>query len=128
MTGASYTAVRDVMSPKPLTVDGLATVADAIALMREKKVSSLVIEKRHEGDEPGLLAVHDIAEKVIGPDRAPERVSVYEIMSKPVVTVDAEMDVKYAVRLLARFHLTRALVEDKDEIVGIVTLRDMVLR
>ena len=49
-------------------------------------------------------------------------------MSKPAVTVDAEMDIKYAIRLLTRFGLSRALVMEKDELIGLVTLRDMVLR
>jgi CBS domain-containing protein len=49
-------------------------------------------------------------------------------MSKPVITVDSEMDIKYAIRLLARFGLSRALVEEKDKLIGIVTLRDMVFR
>jgi len=128
MTDRPYISVRDVMSPTPHTIDGLAPVSQAIALMREKQVSSLVIDKRHKGDEWGIVVVHDIAEKVIGLDRSPDRVSVHEIMSKPVITVDSEMDIKYAIRLLARFGLSRALVEEKDALIGIVTLRDMVFR
>ena len=128
MSEPKYTAVREVMTPDPLTIDGLARVSQAIEIMGAEKISSLVIKKRHEGDEWGLLTVHDMAAKMIGPDRAPDRVSVYEVMSKPVVTVDAEMDIKYAVRLLARFSLSRALVTEKDALIGIVTLRDMVLR
>jgi len=128
MTDQPYVSVRDVMSPAPTTIDGLAPVSDAIAIMREKDLSSLVIDKRHKGDEWGLIVVHDIAEKVIGLDRSPERVSVHEIMSKPVITVDSEMDIKYAIRLLARFGLSRALVEEKDELIGLVTLKDMVFR
>jgi CBS domain-containing protein len=123
-----YVSVRDVMSPAPRTIDGLAPVSDAITIMRENDLSSLVIDKRHKGDEWGLIVVHDIAEKVIGLDRSPERVSVHEIMSKPVITVDSEMDIKYAIRLLARFGLSRALVEEKDELIGLVTLKDMVFR
>ena len=96
--------------------------------MRREGTRSLVIEKRHEGDEYGLIVIHDIAEKVIAAGRAPERVSVYEIMSKPAVTVDAEMDIRYAIRLLTRFDLSRALVMEKDVLIGVVTLRDMVLR
>jgi CBS domain-containing protein len=128
MTDQPYISVRDVMSPAPQTIDGLAPVSEAIELMREKKVSSLVIDKRHKGDEWGIVVVHDVAEKVIGLDRSPDRVSVHEIMSKPVITVDSEMDIKYAIRLLARFGLSRALVEEKDKLIGIVTLRDMVFR
>jgi len=125
---ASYTSVRDTMTPKPRCIDGLAPVSEAIEIMRKEGIRSLVIEKRHEGDEYGLIVIHDIAAKVVGQGRAPERVSVYEIMSKPAVTVDAEMDIKYAIRLLTRFSLSRALVMEKDELIGIVTLRDMVFR
>ncbi len=122
------TPVRDVMTPNPVMIDGLATVSEAVELMRDNNISSLIINKRDESDEYGVLAVHDIAEHVISRDRAPERVSVYEIMSKPVLSVDADMNLKYAVRLLFRFKLTRALVPENGKIAGLVTLRDMVLR
>jgi CBS domain-containing protein len=128
MSDTSYTRVRQVMTPEPCVIDGLATVAEAIALMRRDGVSSLVIDRRHEGDEYGLVVVTDIAAKVVGADRSPERTNVYEIMSKPVLTVDADMDIKYAVRLIARFGLSRALVTENGGLVGIVTMRDMVMR
>ena len=48
-------------------------------------------------------------------------------MTKPVLTVDAEMNVKYAVRLMSRFGLSRAVVTEGREPVGLVTLRDIVL-
>ena len=128
MTGRSYTKVRDVMPPSHKVIDGLATVRAAIDLRRQEHVGSRVIDRRHEGDEFGMLVVHDIADKVIGRDRSPDRTSVYEIMSKPVLSLDADMDVKYAIRLLTRFHLTRALVTEQGDLVGIVTMRDMVIR
>jgi signal-transduction protein with cAMP-binding, CBS, and nucleotidyltransferase domain len=128
MTETPYTPVRDVMTDKPFVIDGLATVAQAVELMREQSISSLVIDRRHEGDEYGILAVHDIAEKIISRNLSPERVNVYEIMSKPVLSVDVGMNLKYAIRLLFRFKLTRALVLENGKIAGIVTLRDMVLR
>lgn len=128
MNEGSYTSVRDVMTPNPRIVAGLATVSQAVALMREHGVSSLVIDKRHPGDEYGIVVMQDIAAKVIGENRSAERTSVYEIMSKPVLVVDADMDIKYAIRMLARFSLSRALVTDAGKLVGIVTMRDMVLR
>jgi signal-transduction protein with cAMP-binding, CBS, and nucleotidyltransferase domain len=128
MSETDFTRVREVMTPSPTLIDGLATVAQAIALMREKAISSLVIDRRHEGDEYGLLVVTDIAERVVAEDRAPERTNVYEVMTKPVLTVDCEMDIKYAIRLLARFHISRALVTRHGTLAGLVTMRDMVLR
>ncbi len=127
-TAKGYIRVREVMTPSPRVIEGLATVRQAVELMRDNRVSSLVIDRRHEGDEYGMVTVHDIAGQVIGPDRSLDRVSVYEIMSKPVLTVDVDMDVKYAIRILTRFRLSRALVTDKGTMVGIVTLRDMAIR
>lgn len=121
--------VGDVMTAEVRTIGRMATVADAIAAMREAGVSSLVVERRDAEDEFGLIVVTDIAREVIARDRAAERVNVYEVMSKPVLTLPVAMQVRYAVRLLVRFCVSRALVVDGNRApVGIVTLRDLVLR
>ena len=128
MTENTRTNVGEVMTPSPRVIDGLATVREAVELMRNNSISSLVIDRRDERDEFGLVVVSDIAEKVIAQGRSLARTNVYEIMSKPVLTVDGAMDIKYALRLLGRFGLSRALVTDGGALVGIVTMRDMVLR
>ncbi len=120
--------VRDLMVEELHTIDGLATVADALVLMKRHGVSSLVVNRRNEDDELGLVVVADLARGVIADNRAPERVNVYEIMSKPLLTLPEEMLARYAVRLLTRFELSRAVVIDHDRnAVGIVTLRDLVM-
>jgi CBS domain-containing protein len=123
-----YVSVREVMTPAPFEIDGLATVREALDVMRSERVSSVVVSKRHTGDEFGLVVVHDIAEHIVVRDQSPDRTNVYEVMSKPVVTLDADMDIKYAVRLLHRFGISRALVLESGDLIGIVTLRDLVLR
>ena len=128
MTDPRDLLVGDVMSTTVRTIERTATVHQAIELMRESDVSSLAVERRDETDEYGLLVVSDIAREVIAENRSPDRVNVYEIMSKPVVTLSANMMIRYAVRLLVRFNLSRALVVDATRTpVGIVTLRDMVV-
>ena len=128
MSDSSPTRVGDVMTPNPSVIDGLATVRQALNTMKEQGLSSLVIDRRDDDDEYGLITVRDIAEKVIGQNRSPDRVSVYEIMTKPVLTLEERMVLRYAVRLLTRLGAGRALVVDKGELNGIVTLRDMTLR
>ena len=123
-----YNTVRAVMSPMPAPIDGMATVHEALELMRENDVYSLVVERRRPGDEYGMVVVSDIANKVIAHNRSPDRVNIYEIMSKPVLTVSADMEIKYAIRLLGRFGLSRGVVVDGNEAVGFVTLTDMVFR
>ncbi|HSO43061.1 MAG TPA: CBS domain-containing protein [Rhodospirillales bacterium] len=121
--------VGDVMSPMVRMIALTASVAEALEAMRDAGVSSLVVERRDDNDEFGLIVVTDIAREVVAKDRAADRVNVYEVMSKPVLTVPVDMQSKYAVRLLVRFNLSRALVVDETRSpVGIVTLRDLVLR
>ncbi len=128
MSSENKLRVRDAMTTSVRTIEAMATVADAIQAMREAGVSSLVVERRDDADEFALLVVSDVAREVFAKNRAADRVNVYEIMSKPVLTVPADMLVKYAVRLLVRFDLSRALVVgERREPVGIITLRDMVL-
>ena len=124
------TAIRvsDLMGTELHTIDGLATVAEAIASMKRLQISSLVVNRRHDDDELGIVTVSDMAREVITHNRAPERVNVYEIMSKPALTVRSGMLAKYAVRLLVQFRVSRALViDDQGTPVGLVTLRDLVL-
>ena len=121
--------VGDVMVTEVISIDGLATVSDAMALMRRRNVNSLVVNRRDDNDEIGLVLVSDIARQVIAPNRSPDRVNVYEIMSKPVWTLPPDMLARYAVRLLARFDVSRAVVVDNERNpVGIVTLSDLTLR
>jgi len=128
MSTKGYVTTGEVMTPSPKMVHGLTTVQEAIEIMREHVISSVVVDRRYEGDEYGLLVVTDIATKLIAKDRSPRRTNVYEIMTKPVLCVDKDMDIKYASRLLAHFRISRALVTDSGDLAGIVTLRDMVLR
>ncbi len=128
MSQQPFVTVREVMSTSPQVVDGLATVREAVDVMREHGVSSVIVDRRDRGDEYGIVVVHDVAEQVIGRNRSPDRTNVYEIMSKPVVSLDAGMNIKYASRLLFRFGLSRAVVMENGDLVGLVTLRELVLR
>ena len=124
-----YIKVAEIMSRDVRTIDSMATVRQAMEKMAGEGVSSLVVERRDETDEFGVLVVADIAREVVARNHSFDRVQVYEVMSKPVVSIDPGMDLRYAIRLLVRFGLSRALVLGDDrQILGMVTLRDMVLR
>jgi predicted transcriptional regulator len=124
-----YIKVDEVMTRDLHTVDSMATVREAMEKMTREHVSSLVVDRRDEKDEYGVIVVTDIAREVVAANLSFDRVQVYEVMSKPVVYVDPDMDLRYAIRLLVRFGLSRALVLGSDrKIRGMVTLRDMVLR
>jgi signal-transduction protein with cAMP-binding, CBS, and nucleotidyltransferase domain len=120
--------VSEVMIGDVRSIDRLATVSDAAALMRSHSITSLVVNRRDADDEAGLIDIQGIAREVIARNRAPDRVHVYEVMTKPVVSLPATMLVRYAVRHLTTLGLRRALVVDQERnVIGIVALRDMVL-
>lgn len=128
MTETKYETVKDVMSDNMIMIDGLTTISNALNIMRKNEISSLIINRRDESDEYGLLTAWDIANEVVVPDKNPERISAYQIMQKPVLSMRANMNVRYAIRLLSKFKVSRALVIEDDKAIGIVTLRDMLLR
>ncbi len=128
MSKRQVTRVRDVMKGDFDLVDGMATVADALDTMLHVETKCLIVRKQHQDDEFGMVTLSDIARKVLAVDRAPERVNIYEIMTKPVIAVDPQMDIRYCARLYDRFDISRALVVENREIVGIVSYTDMVLK
>ncbi|TIH18106.1 CBS domain-containing protein [Marinifilum sp. JC120] len=119
--------VQDVMNGDVQTVDGMASAKEAAEIMRSSKVSELLVSKRNEDDAWGIITVSDLIGKVLVPDRDAGSIYVYEIMTKPVITIPAQMDIRYAVRLLHRTDVQRAPVEHMGEIVGMVTLQSLIL-
>lgn len=117
---------RDVMHEKHLELDGMATVAEALAAMKAEKSDVVIVKKRDEHDAFGIVLLSDIAKKVMARDRAPERVNVYEIMSKPVIPVDPDLDVRYAARMFDRFGLSNAPVIENGKVIGVVSYAELV--
>ena len=120
--------VSDIMSTRYQTVDGMMTVAEAIEKLKVDNSIALIVEKRHDNDEYGIVLLRDIANEVLAKDRAPERVNVYEIMSKPVVSVDPDMDIRYCARLFSKLGFSYAPVIDNGKLMGMVSYSQLVLK
>ena len=118
---------RDVMHKQILSIDGMLTAREAADRMRSERVFSLLVKKRHANDAWGILVVQDLIKGVIIPGRSPDDVHVYEIMTKPIITVPADMDIRYAARLIYRAGVRRAPVEDKGELIGMISLCSLIL-
>lgn len=127
MNARNWGKVRDCMRTTVTEVDGTMDVLSALKVMKQVGATSLIVKRRDENDEYGLLLFSDIAKKVIARDRAPERVDVYEIMAKPVLTVRPDMEIRYCARLFENFGISHAPVVENGEIVGIVSFYLLVL-
>ncbi|MCW8901560.1 MAG: CBS domain-containing protein [Gammaproteobacteria bacterium] len=128
MTQKNIVRVRDVMKQGFDVIDGMTTVSEALKKMKHIETKTLIVDKRHDDDEYGVVLISDIAKQVLAKDRAPDRVNVYEVMAKPVISVDPNMDIRYCARLFENFGLSRAPVIECGKMVGIVSFTDMVLR
>jgi len=120
--------VSDVMKKNFDIIDGMTTISNALNKMKHIDTKTLIIDKRDENDEYGVVLISDIAKQVLAKDRSPDRVNVYEVMAKPAISVDPNMDIRYCARLFENFGLSRAPVIECGKMVGIVSFTDMVLR
>jgi predicted transcriptional regulator len=128
MTTKDIIRVSDVMKRNFDVIDGMTTVADALKKMKHIETKTLIVDKRDDNDEYGVVLISDIAKQVLAKNRAPDRVNVYEVMAKPVISVEPNMDIRYCARLFEKFGLSRAPVIENGKMVGIVSFTDMVLR
>jgi len=127
MNTQSWGQVRDCMRTEVTEVDGTLDVLSALKVMKKVGATSLIVKRRDDRDEYGLLQFSDVAKQVIAKNRAPERVSVYEVMAKPVLSVRPDMEIRYCARLFENFGISHAPVVENDQIVGIVSFYLLVL-
>ena len=128
MNSPKNVRVADVMKKEFDLVDGKLTVREALLSMKHPETRALIIDRLDSDDEYGLVLISDIAKKVLAADRSPDRVNLYEIMAKPVLSVSPGMNIRYYARLLERFGIMRAPVISNGQVVGIVSFHDLVLQ
>jgi len=115
----------DLMTKEVKMIDGSASVTEAVMKMRQEKVSSLVVDHRNQDDAYGILTRKDIVNKVVDPGKDPNALKVFEIMSKPLITVSPGLQIKYCARLMHHAGIRRAPVFDGKNIIGILSNTDI---
>ena len=117
--------VEEIMTKKLEIISAEASIYDAIERMIDKRIRSLLVKPGDERDVYGVITVRDIVYKALGKNLDLNKMKVFEIMSKPVVSVDKGVDVEHAVNLMTKSHITRVFVNEGETIVGIVSLLDV---
>ncbi len=120
--------VEKVMTPKEklIIISPMATVREAIKLMKEHKVRSIVVEKRSHGGAYGLVTFKNILQSIVAEDGDIDLLNVYDIASTPAFSVSTKLDVKYAARMMVQNSIKRLLVIDNNELHGILTMTDII--
>lgn len=128
MPNARGMKAADIMHKGVETISSSATVAAALRKMQQLKISSLIVERRNKDDAYGILTKTDIVTKVIeaGPKRKNlSNIKVFEIMSKPLVTVSPGLAIKYCTRVMKKSGVSRVPVFDGKQIVGVLSMTDI---
>lgn len=120
--------VKDIMTPKSklITVSPMASVREALKLMREHKVRSVVVEKTSPSGAYGLVTFKNILQSIVAEDGDIDLLNVYDIANTPAISVSAELDIKYAARMMVTSSIKRLLVIDNNELYGILTMSDII--
>lgn len=116
----NFKKAKDIASDKLFFIDGLSSVRDAVQLMKKENIHALIIQKRNNADANGIITVHDIIKGVIIQGKTLDEVSVYEIMTKPVFSISAYLNVKYVPRLMYNYNVRIAPIEENGEYIGII--------
>jgi CBS domain-containing protein len=117
-------SIRDVMTQDPRSLQSGASAVEAARLMRDEDAGLIPVV---EGDKlVGTVTDRDIAVRVVAEGRSPQSVTVGEIASRDLVTIDPQQELDEALRLMARHQVRRLpVVEEDGKLVGIVAQADI---
>lgn len=118
--------VKDIMKSNVATISAFATVREGMNIMRSQGIKSLVVDKGNEHDAYGLVTYNDILKTIVAEEGDIDLINVYDICTKPALIVSRELDVKYVARLMVNMNIQRILVTNANELVGIITMNDIV--
>ena len=118
---------RDIMTNRVVTIQSLATVSEALDLMRKNKVHELVVERSGPEDAFGIITDEDIVYNVIAEGEDPIAVQVYEVMMKPCVVVNPDLGVEFVAKLFANVGIRCAPVI-QEKLLGIISVSDILHR
>jgi CBS domain-containing protein len=119
--------VKDIMieADRIVKVSPMMPIREALNIMREKKVKSLVVDKLKPHDAYGMLTYKNILTSIVANDGDIDLLRVYDIYSKPAFQVSEQLDVKYAAQIMVKGGVKRLLVIDNNELEGILTMTDI---
>lgn len=117
--------VKDVMVTDTINISPFATVREALSIMKQHKVKSLIVERKHEHDAWGLISYTNVMKAIIAEDGDIDLLNVYDICAKPVISVGENLALRYAARLMTEHRVKRLLVLADNELKGFVVMDDI---
>jgi CBS domain-containing protein len=117
------TKIRSLMVKKVFTLQASASAYEAVKLMNQNKIGSLVIVRN--GETVGILTERDLLERVLEKCKNPKETQVFEVMTNHVITGNPDMEIPEAARLMFENKVKKLPIVEGNALVGIVTLTDI---
>ena len=117
--------VKDVMISNVVTISPFAKMREALSLMKQHQIKSLVVEKQNAHDAYGLITYSDVLKIVIAEDGDIDLLNVYDICAKPVISVGEDLGIKHVAKLMTTHRVKRLLVVNNNELVGMIAMNDI---
>ena len=120
--------VENVMTPsnKLIKVSPMATVREALELMKKNSIRSIIVDKVHPNGAYGLITFKNILQSIVAEDGDIDLLNVYDISSTPAISVSAKLDIRYASQMMIKNSIKRILILDNNELKGILTMTDII--
>ncbi|MFN2287508.1 MAG: CBS domain-containing protein [Chromatocurvus sp.] len=118
--------VREAMVTDVVTISPFSTLRDALWVMKERSVKSLVVERHDIHDAFGMLTFTHLLKVIIAEDGDIDLINVYDVCAKPALSVHPDLATRHAAHLMQEHNLKRLLVTENNSMVGIVTSNDLV--
>lgn len=120
--------VNDVMVPEVVTISPYSTLREALTAMKERQVKSLVVERQHAHDAYGMLSYRELLQTVVAEEGDVDLLNVYDAATIPSITVNKDLSVRQAAALMSRYQLSRLVVVEGNQLVGLLAMNDILAR
>lgn len=117
---------KDLMVRDVVTIEPTATLRQAISLMKKHQIKCLVVDKRNANDAYGMVTYSTVVKTVSAESGDIDLINVYDVYTKPVLSVGEDLNIKYVARLMTEYQVKRVLVCNNNEMSGLITMHDIV--
>ena len=118
--------VEDMMVADVVTISPMAKLREAMEIMRDRNIKSLVVERRSESDSWGMLTYTMLLRTIVHEEGDIDLINVYDIAAKPALSVPRQLDLRQAVSMMLQIGVKRLTVTNNNELEGILTMNDII--
>ena len=125
-TSQEKQVVEHMMVADVVTISPMAKLREAMEVMRDRNIKSLVVERRSGSDAWGMLTYTMLLRTIVHEEGDIDLINVYDIAAKPALSVPRQLDIRQAVSMMLQIGVKRLIVTNNNELEGILTMNDII--